>query len=329
MDKLPKISIVTPSFNQGQFIEQTICSVLEQNYPNLEYIIIDGGSTDQTIDIIKKYEKHITYWKSEKDRGQSDAINKGMKMATGEIVNWLNSDDYYMPEALHHVASVFNNPHITAYCGRSRVFSNTNEYLSQGTDLYPGNLAKNIGWARIDQPETFFRKEVWDRIGFINESFHYVMDKELWIRYLLNYDLDGIFKDDQVLVNFRIHENSKTGSQQKKFKEETIDLFYSLASNLDIPIANTFTTIGTTKHKPLFGYDTSKKELITKAANYYLFYLFLEAYAQNDYKLAKGLFPFINQDGLNKEDIVELKKVMLRIKLLPIPVKKFLNSMQR
>src|SRR5688500_3818909 len=97
---LPKISIITPTYNQGHFIEQTIQSVIEQDYPNLEYIIIDGGSTDDTLSVIKKYEKYISYWISEKDKGQSEAINKGFKKATGDVVNWLNSDDYYEPGVL-------------------------------------------------------------------------------------------------------------------------------------------------------------------------------------------------------------------------------------
>lgn len=103
----PKITLVTPSFNQGEFIEETIRSVLLQNYPNLEYIIIDGGSTDDTVAIIKKYEKYISYWISEKDKGQSEAINKGLKIATGEIFNWLNSDDYYAPGTLKNRRIVF------------------------------------------------------------------------------------------------------------------------------------------------------------------------------------------------------------------------------
>jgi len=104
---LPKISIVTPSFNQGQYIEETILSIVNQNYPNLEYIIIDGGSTDNTVEIIKKYEKHLAYWVSEKDKGQSEAINKGFRKATGDIVCWINSDDFFMPGSLLKVGERF------------------------------------------------------------------------------------------------------------------------------------------------------------------------------------------------------------------------------
>src|SRR5690606_31772171 len=107
----PKISIVTPSYNQGQFIEETILSILNQNYPNLEYIIIDGGSTDNTVEIIKKYEDRITYWVSEKDNGQADAINKGLEQCTGEIFNWINSDDYLAKKSLYSIAiaSIYND----------------------------------------------------------------------------------------------------------------------------------------------------------------------------------------------------------------------------
>ena len=109
----PKISIITPSYNQGIFIEETILSVLDQNYPNLEYIIMDGGSTDNTVDIIKKYEDRITYWISEKDNGQSDAINKGFHKSTGDILHWLNSDDVLVPRALNMLVEYLsNNPDI-------------------------------------------------------------------------------------------------------------------------------------------------------------------------------------------------------------------------
>ena len=123
----PKISIITPSYNQGQFLEQTIVSVLGQNYPNLEYVIIDGGSTDNSVEIIKKYEQHLAYWVSEKDKGQADAINKGLKFCTGEIFNWLNSDDYLENGALYKIAAAFENPVIDMVAGVVRNFNNKEE----------------------------------------------------------------------------------------------------------------------------------------------------------------------------------------------------------
>ena len=120
----PKISIVTPSFNQGKYIEQTIQSVLDQDYPNLEYIIIDGGSTDETVEIIKKYEHKIHYWVSEPDKGQTDGINKGFAKCTGEIFNWINSDDYYEPGTFYKLAKLFTeHPYVDVVCGKEWSFN--------------------------------------------------------------------------------------------------------------------------------------------------------------------------------------------------------------
>jgi glycosyltransferase involved in cell wall biosynthesis len=322
---LPGISIITPSYNQGQFIEETIASVLDQNYPNLQYIIIDGGSTDNTIEVIKKYEKHISYWVSEKDKGQSDAINKGIALATGEIVNWLNSDDYYMPGALQHVASQFSDPNITAYCGRSRVFSETAEKNSQGTDVYENNLAKTIGWARIDQPETFFRKSVWNAIGNLNEEFHFVMDKEWWIRYLFHYGLKGIAKDDQMLVNFRVHNNSKTGSQLERFSEETNDLFYSLFLSGNLENAERLSILKV-KRKSLKGYPAIDPFLLDKVLHYFFLHNMLEGYAQNNYETAKAIANLVDKTKLEKEDEAAYQKILFRMKLVPVALKKLYNN---
>ena len=117
------ISIITPSYNQGQYLEQTINSVLGQNYPHLEYIIIDGGSTDGSVAIIKKYAEHLKYWVSEKDRGQASAINKGLQYCTGEIFNWLNSDDYLQPGALQKIANAFSEKTVDLVAGKVNNFS--------------------------------------------------------------------------------------------------------------------------------------------------------------------------------------------------------------
>ena len=123
----PKISIVTPSYNHGQYIEQTILSVINQNYPNLEYIIIDGGSTDNTVDIIKKYEEKITYWISEKDNGQSHALNKGIAKCTGDIFNWINSDDYFEDGTFYKLANHFTiNNRVTSVSGWCKCFNENN-----------------------------------------------------------------------------------------------------------------------------------------------------------------------------------------------------------
>ncbi|MBK8351099.1 MAG: glycosyltransferase [Saprospirales bacterium] len=191
---MQKISIITPSFNQGQFLEQTIDSVLSQNYPNLDYIIIDGASTDNSVEIIKKYEKHLHFWTSEKDNGQSDAINKGLKYASGDIINWLNSDDYYEQDSLKKVAHYFEDETTLVVAGKSNIWKN-NKICKQstGTDIY-NSVEKTIGFARIDQPETFFSKKAIDKMGFLNANLHYVMDREWWTIYLLIFGLDSIKK---------------------------------------------------------------------------------------------------------------------------------------
>jgi len=224
-----RISIVTPSYNQGDYIEETIRSVLLQNYPNLEYIIVDGGSTDETSKILDHYRPFITHIIQEPDKGQADAIAKGLKVATGAIFNWLNSDDTYTPGALRLIATEFTNPNTHALLGRSRIYGKGKDRKSPGTDVYIDNLEKTIGQARIDQPETFFRLERIRQIGGVNTKLHYLMDRELWMRYLLTYGFEGIKKTDHVFVNFRLHSNSKTMSQQEGFELENILLGQTLA----------------------------------------------------------------------------------------------------
>lgn len=203
----PKISIVTPSYNQGQYIEETIRSVLMQNYPNLEYVIIDGGSTDESLDIIKKYESHLKYWVSEKDDGQSDAINKGIGFCTGELFNWINSDDYYEPNAFYKIAKAYIKEKSDVIVAKTNNFTldkNWTSYTPLGDDFFMFSKAK------IDQPSTFFKLETFKKYFPLSTSLNLVMDAEIWFKYLLDNEEKNIIQIDDVVVNFREHESSKT-----------------------------------------------------------------------------------------------------------------------
>ena len=213
-----RISIITPSYNQGQYIEQTIDSVLSQNYPNLEYIIIDGGSTDNTIEIIKKYEKHLKYWVSEKDNGQASAINKGLKYCTGDVFNWLNSDDYINERSLELIGKTFSDKSIQLLAGAVNVFSSEkNEVVLNQNLTAPGLMRWDKG-VHFVQPGVWMRKSLVSSCGGIDEQFHYSFDWDLLIRYLFLYPNVKYLTD--VIVNFRLHDQSKTISSNDKFTNE-------------------------------------------------------------------------------------------------------------
>lgn len=235
----PKISIVTPSFNQGKYIEETICSVLSQNYPNLEYIIIDGGSKDETVDIIQKYGSQISYWVSEPDRGQSHAINKGIEKCTGEIFNWLNSDDWYMPGTLFEVATAFmKNKFLQFVSGyENHVAINGDLTLYKGTFLM-NSLEETIELCEVTQPSTFFKLDAIRKVNGVPEDIHYIMDGELWVKLLLLYGQECFLKIPKLLVNFRLHENSKTVSNQQvdNFLYERCSIITDLQRFAGVPV---------------------------------------------------------------------------------------------
>ncbi|MFC1781360.1 glycosyltransferase family 2 protein [Planctomycetota bacterium] len=208
----PKISIVTPSFNQDKFIEETIRSVLLQGYPNLEYIIIDGGSTDNSVEIIKKYSPWLTYWASELDRGQSHAINKGLLHCTGDIFNWINSDDSLYPGALRAIATAWTKNPGTIITGP---VINFNQDGIKNV-LIPNALSLqnflNIRKARSNswvwhQPGTYLPLAQVNKIGGIREDLHFSMDHILMIELL---QICKVVYLSETLAKFRLHKNSKT-----------------------------------------------------------------------------------------------------------------------
>ena len=228
-DTYPKISIVTPTYNQGAFIEETIQSVLNQNYPNLEFIIIDGGSKDGTVDIIKQYEQHLTYWISEPDKGQSDAINKGLAKCTGRVFNWLNSDDLLEEGALLAIGQQFNNPNVSLVTGTTNIKQfETGEVQPYVPELQP-SLAKTISRPCLHQPSTFVLTDNIKRFGGVSSLLHYAMDMEMYTKYLLELGQEGVVVLDRVIATFRIHNQSKTGTAYEIFIKDIASVYHSMA----------------------------------------------------------------------------------------------------
>ena len=218
---MPRISIVTPSFNQGIYLEECIRSILGQGYPDLEYFIIDGGSSDKSVEIIQKYADRLTGWVSERDRGQSDAINKGLKQATGELVTWLNADDFYLPGALKAVAQAYQiHPEAPFYFGDGL---RVNEQGERKQNFFPNGkvlfdrTALIHGLNYILQPAAFIRREALEKAGYLDLNLHYGMDTDLWIRLSAQGEPAPV---QALLAASREHDSSKTATGSFKRLEE-------------------------------------------------------------------------------------------------------------
>jgi glycosyltransferase involved in cell wall biosynthesis len=215
-----RISIVTPSFNQGQFLEKTILSVLDQDYPNLEYIIMDGGSTDGSVEIIQKYASRLAYWVSQRDRGQSDAINRGFQRSTGDILAYINSDDYYLPGVFSIISDYFSqHPEVDIVFGDLHVIDPAGNLLGIKKAVPYDYWSAVFAGSVVPQPATFFRRRVFDRVGYLDEDLKYNMDIEFFARCGKSKLRFGTIPTP--LACFRLHPASKT-MDSGKIKEANL-----------------------------------------------------------------------------------------------------------
>lgn len=207
----PRISVVTPSFNQAKFLEQTIDSVLSQGYPNLEYIIVDGGSKDGSADVIRRHEKHLAYWASEKDNGPADAIAKGFQRATGTILAYLNSDDLYLPDSLRTIAGAMSDPAVDVAYGNLYWIDTDGGILGEQRQTPFMKMGYLYGGSTLQQPAVFWKKELYLKCGGMDASYNFAFDASLFFRFALE---GARFKHvNKFVASFRIHPQSKSSNE--------------------------------------------------------------------------------------------------------------------
>ena len=326
----PKISVITPSYNQADFLEETILSVLNQNYPNLEYIIIDGGSTDRSVEIIKKYEKHLSYWVSEKDNGQSHAINKGLQHATGEIICWLCSDDLHVSDTLHTVAELFQlNPEIALLHGTSILFGNRRKEQITGADFKDLPL-RYYAIIPFPQPSSFFKRKVIEETGMLDESLHFGMDYDLLVRIALCYPILPVNK---VLSRYRLHSSSKTVSQFKNFAGDWIKVFSRFLRSVDgtekhisFLKENDFYHEDSTKYKHLKEFNETD---LRRIHSHFLFNQLVIYYEVYDRKMIHKILVLIKETDPVFYKEYNLRKVEMRKNLFPPVIVHFVRTFIR
>lgn len=220
----PLVSIVTPSYNQAHFIEETIQSVLGQTYPNLEYIIVDGGSTDGSREIIERYADRLAWWVSERDQGQTDALNKGFARSRGEILAWLNSDDTYLPNAVAEAVEFLqSHPEAGMVYGDANLVDETGVVLGRFPARQTDYQKLRRGFVHIPQQASFFRASLWRQVGPLDPSFYFAMDYDLWVRLAR---LAPLVYTPRLWANFRLHASGKSVASDDRCWPEMLRVHY-------------------------------------------------------------------------------------------------------
>jgi glycosyltransferase involved in cell wall biosynthesis len=221
---LPLVSIVTPSYNQAQFLETTIRSVLDQVYPNLEYMVVDGGSTDGSLEIIRKYADRLAWWVSERDRGQTDAINKGFARARGKILAWLNSDDTFEPRAVAEVVTFLQaHPDVGMVYGDANFIDEQGQVIGRFPARQTDYRRLRRGYVHIPQQAAFFRGDLWQQVSPLDPTFYFAMDYDLWVRLA---KIAPLAYHPRLWANFRLHGSGKTRLADDRCWSEMLKVHY-------------------------------------------------------------------------------------------------------
>ena len=222
---LPLVTIVTPSYNQARFLEATMRSVLEQDYPNIEYIVVDGGSDDGSVDLIERYADKLAWWVSEKDKGQTEAINKGFARANGQILAWLNSDDTYEPGAVREaVEFLMENPGVGLVYGDANFIDENGRVFGKFPAAQTAYENLRRGYVHIPQQASFWRADLWKQVGPLDDSFYFAMDYDLWVRLAKISELR--YLPGQTWANFRLHSDAKSIAADEHCWKEMMRVHY-------------------------------------------------------------------------------------------------------
>jgi glycosyltransferase involved in cell wall biosynthesis len=231
------VSVVTPSYNQGEFLGDTIDSVLRQDYENIEYLVIDGSSTDGSVDIIEKYAERLAYWESQPDRGQAHAVNKGLALASGEILGWLNSDDILLVDTISRVVKTFEaHPEIDVVYGRLERINSKGDVIPTPElpkDRETFNKSLVVGECIVNQPGCYWRRSIMDEVGLLREDLQYSLDYEYWIRMALAGAV--FYRLTAPVARFRLSSGSKTVGQTEKMAEEQLSVLDEILATPNLP----------------------------------------------------------------------------------------------